>query len=100
MTEIQFIHCADLHIGTNRWKNPERKQDFIDSFEHLANYAIEKKVDFIIAPSHTTFVYTVEIVFFGIMVSPTHRSIAFTWIEYGVPELAIESLVGTVSAVT
>jgi len=48
MGEIQFIHCGDLHIGTNRYKNDERKRDFISSFKDMAEYAIEQKVDFVI----------------------------------------------------
>jgi len=48
MKGIQFIHCADLHIGTNTFKNDERKRDFIDSFRAVAEYALEHKVDFVI----------------------------------------------------
>jgi len=48
MKKIQFIHCADLHIGTNRFKNDERKRDFIESFRDVAEYALEHKVDFMI----------------------------------------------------
>jgi len=46
--QIQFIHCADLHIGTNRIDNQERKRDFLDSFKDLANYAITSKINFIV----------------------------------------------------
>lgn len=46
--QIQFIHCADLHIGTNRTNNQERKKDFLDSFKDLANYAITNKINFIV----------------------------------------------------
>ncbi len=45
---VQFIHCADLHIGTNRNNNIDRKQDFSDSFLDLAGYAIKNKVNFIV----------------------------------------------------
>ncbi|MCG2720056.1 MAG: exonuclease SbcCD subunit D, partial [Nanoarchaeota archaeon] len=43
-----FIHCADLHLGTNRYKNEERKYDFVLSFKDLAIYAIAQKVAFIL----------------------------------------------------
>ncbi len=46
--QIQFIHCADLHIGSNRSNNLERKKDFLRSFRNLAEYAIDNKINFII----------------------------------------------------
>ena len=46
--QIQFIHCADLHIGTNRMNNQERRNDFLNSFRNLVEYAIENHVNFII----------------------------------------------------
>jgi DNA repair exonuclease SbcCD nuclease subunit len=48
MTKIQFIHCGDLHIGTNVYNNIERKRDFVLSLKDMAEYAIEQKVDFVI----------------------------------------------------
>jgi DNA repair protein SbcD/Mre11 len=41
MKKIQFIHCADLHLGNN---NPEEET----YFRNIANYALKSKVDFLI----------------------------------------------------
>lgn len=45
---ISFIHCSDIHLGKTQYSLPERFDDFRKSFEHIAEYAIDKEVDFIL----------------------------------------------------
>jgi len=43
---INFIHCSDIHLGRTQYNLPERFDDFRRSFDHIAEYAIDKEVDF------------------------------------------------------
>lgn len=45
---VRFLHVADVHLGFDRYDNPERSRDFFDSFyDVLARYAVQEKVDFV-----------------------------------------------------
>lgn len=43
---ISFIHCSDIHLGRTQYGLSERFDDFRRSFDHIAKYAIDEKVDF------------------------------------------------------
>ena len=43
---IKFIHCSDIHLGKTQYNLPERFDDFRKSFDYIAEYAIDKDVDF------------------------------------------------------
>ncbi len=45
---MKFIHVADTHLGKTEFKLPEREQDFYNAFKQVIDFAIEKKVDFVI----------------------------------------------------
>lgn len=46
MKKISFIHCSDLHLGCQQFNEPQRFQDFIDSFNYIIEFAVNKKVDY------------------------------------------------------
>jgi len=48
MTPINFIHCADTHLGKIQKNSSRRFEDFLDSFEDVVNYAVSENVDFIV----------------------------------------------------
>ena len=45
---ISFVHCGDLHLGIMPEKNQTRYNDFFSAFASCIDYAINKRVDFII----------------------------------------------------
>jgi len=45
---MEFVHLADVHLGYEQYKEKQRALDFKNSFLHAVNYAIDKKVDFIL----------------------------------------------------
>jgi DNA repair exonuclease SbcCD nuclease subunit len=45
----RFLHCADIHLGFDRYDNKIRTQDFFYAFEEaLQKYAIDEQVDFVV----------------------------------------------------
>lgn len=45
---ISFVHCGDIHLGIMPEKNAVRFNDFFVAFSNCIDYAINKKVNFII----------------------------------------------------
>lgn len=45
---IKFVHMADVHLGYRQYGSDERAIDFAQAFLDAVNFAIEKKVDFIL----------------------------------------------------
>ncbi len=45
---MRFVHFSDTHLGKKNFKIDERERDFEKAFEQVIDFAIEKKVDFII----------------------------------------------------
>lgn len=43
-----FIHCSDLHLGNMQYNNQDRFEDFGKAFLHIAEYAIQNNVDFML----------------------------------------------------
>ena len=48
MKNLKFIHVADTHLGKTEFKLKEREEDFYKAFEQVIDFALEKKVDFVI----------------------------------------------------
>ncbi|PTD94678.1 hypothetical protein C9439_01350 [archaeon SCG-AAA382B04] len=46
MNEFSFVHTADLHLGYQQYGLVERFRDYGDVFAEVADYAIQKDVDF------------------------------------------------------
>lgn len=45
----RFLHLSDIHLGLDRYNNPERTKDFFLSFrDALEQYAIDAEVDFVL----------------------------------------------------
>lgn len=45
----RFLHVADVHLGYDRYDNPQRSRDFFWAFQDaLQRYAIEASVDFVL----------------------------------------------------
>lgn len=45
----RFLHVADVHLGYDRYDNPQRSRDFFWAFQDaLQRYAIEAAVDFVL----------------------------------------------------
>ena len=45
---LKFIHVADTHLGKAEFKLSERENDFYNAFRQVIDFAISKKVDFVI----------------------------------------------------
>ncbi len=45
---IRFLHAADIHLGFEQYGHKERYNDFARAFIHLADDAIQRKVDFVL----------------------------------------------------
>lgn len=43
-----FLHCGDIHLGNNQYNEPQRLQDFAAAFQQVTDYALQKKVDFVL----------------------------------------------------
>lgn len=48
MQRISFLHCADIHLGNMQYNEPQRQKDFADAFRQVSEYALAKRVDFIL----------------------------------------------------
>ena len=48
MKKVNFVHCADLHLGCQQFNELERWQDFGDTFAEIVEYAIREKVDYVL----------------------------------------------------
>ena len=46
--KIRFIHCADIHLGANPFEIEERFEDMGKAFKQVCDFAIDKKVDFVL----------------------------------------------------
>lgn len=66
---MRFVHFTDTHLGKSEEHLKERELDFHKAFEQVIDYAIEKKVDFVIhtgdifdtaRPSTDTLVFVVN----------------------------------------
>jgi len=44
----KFIHASDIHLGSHQYRNENRANDFIFSFEEILSKAITYQVDFIL----------------------------------------------------
>jgi DNA repair protein SbcD/Mre11 len=45
----RFLHISDIHLGFDRYDNPERSWDFFRAFEDvIERYAIAERVDFVL----------------------------------------------------
>ena len=45
---MKFIHVADLHLGYEQYNLRERMVDFASAFKQVVDFAINKKVDFVL----------------------------------------------------
>ncbi|MDD5182290.1 MAG: DNA repair exonuclease [Candidatus Nanoarchaeia archaeon] len=45
---MKFLHVTDTHLGKTESRIRERELDFYNSFKQAVDYALEKKVDFVI----------------------------------------------------
>lgn len=45
---FKFVHMADVHLGTLQYGILERMKDFARAFRNVANFAIQRKVDFVL----------------------------------------------------
>ncbi|AEA48103.1 metallophosphoesterase family protein [Archaeoglobus veneficus] len=45
---LKFVHMADIHLGYRQYGSEERAIDFAQAFLRAVNFAVERKVDFII----------------------------------------------------
>ena len=45
---MKFVHISDTHLGYHQYGLQERAEDFYDVFDEAVDFAIEKKVDFVI----------------------------------------------------
>ncbi len=45
---FRFLHMADVHLGTQQYGLEERAKDFARAFRSVAQYAIERQVDFVL----------------------------------------------------
>ncbi len=50
---VQIVHTADLHLDrnfniVNLARRDERKKDIESNFEHIADYAIQNRPDFLL----------------------------------------------------
>ena len=66
---MKFVHVTDTHLGKSEAKLEEREKDFYSAFKQVIDFAIEKKVDFVIhtgdifdkaRPAVRTLVFAVE----------------------------------------
>lgn len=48
MQRISFLHCADIHLGNVQYNDPQRQKDFADAFRQVSEYALAKRVDFML----------------------------------------------------
>ncbi len=47
--QTTFLHCADVHLGFDRYDSPERSGDFFHAFRDLIQkHAIQAQVDFVL----------------------------------------------------
>jgi DNA repair exonuclease SbcCD nuclease subunit len=45
---VKFIHASDIHLGSHQYRNEERADDFLRTFEQILSLARIHKVDFIL----------------------------------------------------
>ncbi len=45
---VRFVHFGDTHLGRRNFKLEERERDFEEAFKQVIDFAIRKKVDFVI----------------------------------------------------
>jgi len=45
---MKFVHLSDTHLGKNEMKLDTRKEDFNNAFKQAIDFALDKKVDFVI----------------------------------------------------
>jgi exonuclease SbcD len=45
---MRFVHFSDTHLGRKNFKIDERERDFERAFKQVIDFALEKKVDFVI----------------------------------------------------
>lgn len=45
---VRFIHASDIHLGSHQFRNEERADDFLNTFEEILSFAKIHKVDFIL----------------------------------------------------
>lgn len=45
---MKFVHLSDTHLGFHQYGLEERAKDFFDAFNEAVDFAIDKKVDFVI----------------------------------------------------
>jgi len=66
---MKFVHVTDTHLGKTESRIRERELDFYNSFKQVIDYALEKKVDFVIhsgdlfdvaRPMTRTLIFTVQ----------------------------------------
>lgn len=82
----RFLHLADVHLGFDRYDNPERTRDFYHALEDaLQRYAIEPQVDFVIIAGD---LFEHKTVLPGILSQA--RSIIEMLREVNIPVIAIE----------
>lgn len=47
IVRTEFIHLADIHLGTEQYGSPHRYNDFARAFQWVAHYAIQRRVQFL-----------------------------------------------------
>ncbi|MDI6703853.1 MAG: metallophosphoesterase [bacterium] len=84
-SKVHFVHCADIHIGTDRFGEGVTERDFTDSFNHVVEFAIQQKVDFFLIAGD---------LFNKSRITPLHLSDAEEGLgilkRHGIPVIAIE----------
>ncbi len=45
---MKFVHLSDTHLGYHQYGLEERAEDFFDAFAEAVEYAVNKKVDFVL----------------------------------------------------
>ncbi|HID55860.1 TPA: exonuclease SbcCD subunit D [Candidatus Poribacteria bacterium] len=45
---LNFLHCADLHLGRSQFNSEERFEDFGRAFGQIVEYALENEIDFLL----------------------------------------------------
>jgi len=46
--QISFLHCGDVHLGHLQYNEPQRLEDFAEAFRQVVDFALLKRVDFIL----------------------------------------------------
>ncbi|NPA58739.1 MAG: DNA repair exonuclease [Aquificae bacterium] len=45
---MEFVHVSDTHLGYSQYGLSERANDFFEAFKEAVDYAVDRKVDFVI----------------------------------------------------